>query len=578
MHATGALPKLGDPLRINPKGPSSAPTMGAMPGLDEAAIPGKLSYESSLGIPPPNPSSEFAASAEFEVMVSDIRKTFGQWRHKAESELDEDRAEMKHARQNFEEEKAKVWKEFMSQKQSEYDRIRDERKRAETEMATASKQIRQEREDARQKLSEERAKLDKELELARRRFALEKEKFRIEYEAREKEERRIAECNASAETMVEINVGGVVFETTRQTLTQQQGTFLERIMVGRETTQRDRNGRIFLDRDSELFRSVLNFLRNPEVPPPSRDAAESEALCKEADYFGIRYFPYPLVFAVGGHSGRETLATLELLDVENQCWRPAKPMATDRSYFGASTLFSRLYCFGGQNLEYRALNETECYDCLRDSWMAGPSLGSARRNCAGAQLDQRIFAVGGFDGSQILSSVEAYDPRMKNWMSLEPLLTPRSSCAGTVLDGQLYIHGGTSGQRLRTVERYDVRTNRWEAFRSDMIEVRSAAQAVTCLDNIYVVGGTDQQQTIHASLECLETGSSTWSFRKSMQVARMDFGCCVISDSVMVGGGHGSNGEVLASTEFYRPELDDWQPGPVMLSPRYGHHLLLVNL
>merc|ERR1719171_3286516 len=163
---------------------------------------------------------------------------------------------------------------------------------------------------------------------------------------------------------------------------------------------------------------------------------------------------------------------------------------------------------------------------------------------------------------------------MKNWMALEPMHTPRSSAMATTLHGQLWVQGGTSGMRLRSVERYDPRANRWEVFKSDMIEVRSAGQACTCLERMYVMGGTDQQQTFHSSVECLE--GESWSFRKSMQEPRMDFGCCVVSDSIMVSGGQ--HGDVLASTEFFRPELNDWQPGPPMLLPRYGHHLLLVNL
>ncbi|OLP83100.1 Kelch-like ECH-associated protein 1 [Symbiodinium microadriaticum] len=115
----------------------------------------------------------------------------------------------------------------------------------------------------------------------------------------------------------------------------------------------------------------------------------------------------------------------------------------------------------------------------------------------------------------------------------------------------------------------------WPLARRDA--VRSAGQACCCLDRLYAFGGTDQNQRVHSSLEGYnpEAGGS-WIFRKSMQVPRMDFGSCVLSDSIMVGGGQ--HGEVLASTEFYRPELDDWQLGPPLLSPRYGHQLLLVNL
>lgn len=514
---------------------------------------------------------------EFETMVGDIRRTYTLWVQRAEAQLREEAAQLRRDRSAFEEEKSRVWQEFVVQKQGEYDRIRQDKRRAEMEVQSVSRQIRTEREDARVRLQEERQKIETDLQVGRRRFVLEREKFRAEYDTAEKERQRISELNIATETMVDINVGGVVFESARHTLAQQPGSLLERLLTGRTQARRDRDGRIFLDRDSSLFRTVLNFLRDPSAPPPSRDATESEALCKEAEFLGIRFHPFPLVYAVGGHDGSDHLAAAEVLDVENQCWRPCKPMHTERAYFGAQTQHSRLYLFGGQNLEYKALCETECLDCLRGEWLSGSSLNVPRRNCASANLDGRIYALGGFDGSQILSHVEALDPRMKSWMPVEPMLTPRSSAAATIFGTSLWVMGGTSGSRLRTVERYEPRANKWEVVRSDMIEVRSAGQACNCLDRLYALGGTDQNQSVHSSLECFnaEAGGS-WIFKKSMQMPRMDFGCCVLSDSIMAGGGQ--HGEVLGSTEFYRPELDDWQLGPSMLTPRYGHHLLLVNL
>mmetsp|Transcript_123469 Transcript_123469/g.360567 ORF Transcript_123469/g.360567 Transcript_123469/m.360567 type:complete len:610 (+) Transcript_123469:95-1924(+) len=555
----------------------------ALPG-SAAGLPGSLAAGppasfAAVGAAMPEPEApvRLASQDEFSVMVGDIRKTFTLWLEKAEQQIQEECASLRKERQEFEEEKARVWQEFVVQKQGECDRIRDDRRRAEGEVAGAARQIRQEREDARVRLQEERQAIERDIQQGRRRFTLEREKFRIEYEGAEKERQRISDHNVATETMVDINVGGVIFEAARNTCTQQPGSLLERLLTGRAQAPRDRDGRIFLDRDSSLFRTVLNFLRDPSAPPASRDAAESEALCQEADYLGIRFYPFPLVYAVGGHDGADHLAAAEVLDVENQCWRPCRPMRTERTYFGSEVSHSRLYLFGGQNLEYKALCETECFDCLRGEWMAGADLNVPRRNCASARLDGRIYALGGFDGTQILSHVEAFDPRMKNWMPLEPMTTPRSSAAATTYGGRLWVLGGTSGSRLRTTERYDPRAGRWEAMRSDMIEVRSAGRASNCLDRLYTLGGTDQNQSVHSSLECYnpEAGGS-WIFRKSMQMPRMDFGCCVLSDSIMVGGGQ--HGEVLAATEFYRPELDEWQLGPPMLSPRYGHQLLLVDL
>lgn len=84
------------------------------------------------------------------------------------------------------------------------------------------------------------------------------------------ERQRIVDSSIATETVVDINVGGVVFESSRQTLTQQKGSFLEALLSGRHHVSRDRQGRIFLDRDAELFRIVLNYLRQPTAPPQPR--------------------------------------------------------------------------------------------------------------------------------------------------------------------------------------------------------------------------------------------------------------------------------------------------------------------
>lgn len=136
--------------------------------------------------------------------------------------------------------------------------------------------------------------------------------------------------------------------------------------------------------------------------------------------------------------------------------------------------------------------------------------------------------------------------------------------------------GGTSGTRLRTVDIFDPVANRWDIGKAEMMDVRSAGMACNCVNHLFALGGTDNDQRIHYSVECMDTEGTHFSARNSMQESRMDFAVTVISDSIMVGGGQ--NGGVLSSTEFYRPELDEWQVGPSMMFPRYGHQYLLVTL
>lgn len=518
----------------------------------------------------------FARPEEFEDMVGDLRRVFIGWLKKTESELRNEKESIQSDRKSFEEEKRNAWKAFVAEKQSEYNKLQDERRRVDVESSAAMKQIAVEREDARQRIIEEQELFDNEKNVWKRQMLMEREKFVREFDAFEEERKKIRDTSIAVQTVIDLNVGGVIFETSRLTLVQQPGSFLEALLSGRHQVARDRHGRIFIDRDPELFRILLQFLRNPSVPPCPRDSAESAAICNEAFYYSLKFFPFPLVFAVGGHNGVDHLNTVEVLDVAQQCWRPCASLETCRTYFGSSSSLGRLYVFGGQNFDYKALCDCEQYDVLRDKWMSAPLLNIPRRNTCGATLGNRIFALGGFDGSNILSSVEAYDPRMKNWMEVSPLNIPRSSATCSVLGESLFILGGTTGDRLRSVERFDLRANKWETCQRDMIEVRSAACSASYLNILFVMGGTDNSHQVHSSIESMDSQSMKWIFRRHMSQPRMDASSVVASDSIMIAGGQ--NDEVYNSTSFYRPDVDEWTNGPSMLFPRYGHGLLVSNL
>lgn len=539
---------------------------------------GGLPYTSSNGRSQPGglPNGEDEPDPEFEEMVSDLRRSFVGWLKKAEMELKQQKSDLRRTRAAFEEEKLAVWQQFMSEKQREVDKIRDDRRRHDEETQMRLRQVGTDMEEHRRRLGDEHSRHDQEHSHKRRTVAHEYEKFRQEYGIFEAEQQRIVNPAIAAETRVDLNIGGTVFETGRATLVQQPGSYLEALMSGRYQISRDRNGRIFINRDPEHFRTILNFLRNPQTPPMPRDASESESLVRESDFYGLHFFPFPLIFAMGGHDGHEHLRAMEVLDVGNQCWRPCRAMNAERTYFGAATLRKRLHVYGGSNLDRKAKDECEIYDCLRDQWEEGASLKFARRNCASCELDGRIYAIGGFDGTKIINSVEAYDDRLKSWMLIEPLPTPRSSAMACAQGGKLWVLGGTSGTRLNTVDVFDPRANRWETHKCEMMATRSAGQAVSCVNHIFAMGGTDNEQNIHYNVESMDNEYGSYHERAHMKESRMDFASAVISDSIMAGGGQ--NGGVLSSTEFYRPELDEWQAGPSMMVPRYGHQYLLCTL
>ncbi|XP_954281.1 protein with kelch domain [Theileria annulata] len=506
-----------------------------------------------------NGPQDEVGSDEFEVMVNDLRSIFICWLKKTQNSLKSQRENLIREADELQKEKNAFVQKIKQERAIEAEKLAEDRRRQNAEIASQLKQIQIEREDSRRRIEDDWCKLEHEKDVFRKYMQLEAEKLKQKIELLEQEKRKVVDSKIASETMVDINVGGVVFETSRHTLTRQENSYLNGLLSGRYEVGRDRQGRIFLDRDYELFRIILNFLRNPTSLPIPRDLTESAMILEEAKYYKVKFSPYPLVLCYGGHNGKEHLRSMELLDMESKVWRNCNPMATERMYFGSGVLNNFLYVFGGQNLDYKALCDVEMYDRLRDSWQSAAPLKQPRRNNAGAALADRLFCVGGFDGMNILDSVESYDMRMKNWIPVASLNLPRSSAMVTHQNGSLYAIGGTTGERLKSVERYDVRKNEWELISNGLLEVRSAGAACTYLNEMFIAGGIDNLQSVHSSVETWDSKNQTSSFLKDVPVPVMDCAMASTPHNIVLVGGQNNN--ILDSTFFYQPESDQWTTG-----------------
>eukprot|EP01116_Phalansterium_solitarium_P011655 TRINITY_DN273_c1_g1_i1.p1 TRINITY_DN273_c1_g1~~TRINITY_DN273_c1_g1_i1.p1 ORF type:complete len:527 (-),score=173.97 TRINITY_DN273_c1_g1_i1:32-1612(-) len=89
--------------------------------------------------------------------------------------------------------------------------------------------------------------------------------------------------------VAKLNVGGVHYVTTRSTLSKYPDSMLGALFSGRFQLQLDDEGRVFIDRDGDVFGAVLSFLRVGRwLLPPEPHAVER--IRAEAEYFGL---PWP---------------------------------------------------------------------------------------------------------------------------------------------------------------------------------------------------------------------------------------------------------------------------------------------
>jgi len=85
---------------------------------------------------------------------------------------------------------------------------------------------------------------------------------------------------------IELNVGGVFYTASSETLTKYPDSFLGCLWRGVVEAEFDSEGRIFIDRDGQLFRHVVNFLRTDRLALPD-DLKELESLEEEAVFYQI---------------------------------------------------------------------------------------------------------------------------------------------------------------------------------------------------------------------------------------------------------------------------------------------------
>ena len=86
--------------------------------------------------------------------------------------------------------------------------------------------------------------------------------------------------------VVELNVGGHYYTTTLSTLLFESNSLLTIMFSGNIRVAKDSRGRYFIDRDGQLFRFILDYLRNDGLTLP-KNFEETDRLLVEADYFRL---------------------------------------------------------------------------------------------------------------------------------------------------------------------------------------------------------------------------------------------------------------------------------------------------
>ncbi|XP_053320258.1 kelch repeat and BTB domain-containing protein 8-like [Spea bombifrons] len=159
---------------------------------------------------------------------------------------------------------------------------------------------------------------------------------------------------------------------------------------------------------------------------------------------------------------------------------------------GCLAIGNYLYVAGGIHRDDSVSNTLHLFDSVRNEWMELPPMTRSRSMHGFLACDQRLYAVGGWDGNDIIDTAEYFHITDNCWTVVSNLPLPLRCCASAQIKGKLYLIGGESS-RVKSFSMhqgfliYDTVSDTWSRFPLKI--TCSSAGAITFDDKVFVVGG-----------------------------------------------------------------------------------------
>ena len=195
-------------------------------------------------------------------------------------------------------------------------------------------------------------------------------------------------------------------------------------------------------------------------------------------------------------------------------WEKISPMNKERYVMGADIHYDTLVVAGGGDEKNVVLASAEYYIAALNEWKTISPLNQSRWGNALVSCNEYLYALGGHDGKQCMSSIEKIRDLKGKWENVQPMQESRRWLAAVDCEGTLYAIGGKTGKETsttsKTVEKYDSILNVW-VYVENMNFERHAHAACVLGGKIYVVGGIGTDGEVLKEIECFDPANNKWS-------------------------------------------------------------------
>jgi hypothetical protein len=258
------------------------------------------------------------------------------------------------------------------------------------------------------------------------------------------------------EGRIDLNVGGIHFHTSVQTLRRLPNTFFHAYFSGRYAQDVCDDGSIFVDRNGEHFGYVLEYLRTGVLSVAEPDARPSVALLRalksEFGFYSIELNEEPveqpvesqsMVLVMGGKGrNKHTHSSMERYDASTGKRSYVAAMDAVRKFLGACVIGGELYVTGGSGTYNARLASVSKYSPVTNTWTSVAPLPAARSGHIVVAVGPIMYVVGGGRYGATASTTFKFDSRQGTWSQVAPMPEERESCAACVVGSDIFIFGG----------------------------------------------------------------------------------------------------------------------------------------
>ena len=213
-----------------------------------------------------------------------------------------------------------------------------------------------------------------------------------------------------------------------------------------------------------------------------------------------------------------------------------------------------------------------------DGWAVGTAMPLARAEHAIAELNGKVWVLGGWPPGRLTSSlVQIFDPATGRW-SLGPALPqPLHHTHAASVGAKLYVMGGETdgaltgrpGKEVANTWVHDPANGGWAA-RAPMPTARSAGGEAVLDGKIYVAGG---RAPGGSAFEVYDPAADKWEKLPDLPSQRNHLAMAALNGKIIVAGGRtgpGFTAERLDVVEIYDPKTRSWTKGAPLPAPRAG--------